>query len=86
MLATQAGRRVRRNPFRFWEYFTRPDDYGMAEPGQTPNYLFLIAPLFLLFRRNRWALWLLAWPCLEEASVRSAKGELSLTWKAIGRG
>jgi len=58
-LATYAGRRVKRNPFRFWEYFTRPDDYGMAEPGQTPNYLFLIAPLFLLSRRGRWSLWLL---------------------------
>jgi hypothetical protein len=58
-LATYAERRVKRNPFRFWEYFTRPDDYGTAEPGQTPNYLFLIAPLFLLFRRSRWALWLL---------------------------
>lgn len=59
MLAAQAERRVKRNPFRFWEYFTRPEDYGMAEPGQTPNYLFLIAPLFLLFRRSRWSLWLL---------------------------
>jgi 4-amino-4-deoxy-L-arabinose transferase-like glycosyltransferase len=58
-LVTYAERRPKRNPFRFWEYFTRPDDYGTAEPGQTPNYLFLIAPLFLLFRRSRWPLWLL---------------------------
>jgi 4-amino-4-deoxy-L-arabinose transferase-like glycosyltransferase len=58
-LVTQAEQRVKRNPFRFWEYFTTPNDYGMAEPRQTPNYLFLIAPLFLLFRRNRWSLWLL---------------------------
>jgi len=63
-LAAYAERRVKRNPFRLWEYFTRPDDYGMAEPGQTPNYLFLIAPLILLFRRSRWALWLM---CLSVA-------------------
>ena len=63
-LAAYAAQRVKRNPFRFWEYFTRPDDYGTAEPGQTPNYLFLIAPLFLLSRRSRWALWLL---CLSVA-------------------
>jgi hypothetical protein len=63
-LATYAGRRAKRNPFRFWEYFTRPDDYGMAESGQTPNYMFVIAPLFLLFRRSRWSLWLL---CLSVA-------------------
>jgi len=63
-LASYAGRRAKRNPFRFWEYFTRPEDYGMAEPGQTPNYIFVIAPLFLLFRRSRWSLWLL---CLSVA-------------------
>jgi 4-amino-4-deoxy-L-arabinose transferase-like glycosyltransferase len=63
-LANAASRRLERHPFRFWEYFTKPDNYGMAEPRQTPNYLFLIAPLFLLLRRQRWLLWLL---CLSVA-------------------
>jgi len=57
-MANAASKRVVRHPFRFWEYFTRPDAYNMAEDSQYPNYLFLFAPLILLVRRNRWLIWL----------------------------
>lgn len=57
-LASFASMRPERHPFRFWEYFTRWGDYNMAEPFQTPNYLFLLAPLSLVLVRNRWTKWL----------------------------
>lgn len=57
-LATVASVRPERHPFRFWEYFTRENDYNMAEDFHSPNYLFLLAPLSLLLVRNRWVMWL----------------------------
>ena len=58
-LSEAAAQKPARHPLRFWEYFSKPDNYNMAEPRQSPNYLFLIIPLILLCRRNRWVLWLL---------------------------
>lgn len=57
-LATVASRRPDRHPFRFWEYFSKEDDYNMSEPFHFPNYLFLLAPLSLVLVKNRWAGWL----------------------------
>lgn len=54
----QAGERVARQPLKVWEYFTKPNSYNMAEEYHYPNYLFLVAPLALLFFRRRWVMWL----------------------------
>src|SRR5207245_6808394 len=43
----------------FWEYFTKPNNYNVADPLLTPNYLFLCFPLLLLARRSKWVIWLL---------------------------
>jgi len=58
-MAAYAARRPERHPLRFWEYFTRPNNYNEADPRLTPNYLFLCVPLFLLASRSKWAIWLL---------------------------
>ncbi len=58
ILADTAARRPERHPLRFWGYFTNPDLYNVAEPFHTPNYLFLVCPLFLLFRRDKKLMWL----------------------------
>jgi hypothetical protein len=58
ILATAAGRRVERHPFQFWGYFTDPNLFNVGEPNHTPNYLFLVCPLFLLFARDRRLIWL----------------------------
>lgn len=76
-LAASAGSRPDRHPFRFWEYFSREDDYNMAEPFHFPNYLFLLAPLSLVLVRNRWAGW------LAFLSAGLFLGSASSTW--IGR-
>src|SRR5437660_2050854 len=47
-----------RHGLRFWEYFTNPTLYNVGEPYHTPNYLFVLCPLFLLFGRNRKLIWL----------------------------
>jgi hypothetical protein len=57
-MADAASKRVDRHPFRFWEYFTRPDTYNMAEDFHYPNYLFLVAPLMVFVARTRWLIWL----------------------------
>ncbi|MBI3652833.1 MAG: glycosyltransferase family 39 protein [Acidobacteria bacterium] len=57
-MAQAAGHRVERQPLKVWEYFTRPDDYNMAEPYHYPNYLFLLVPLALLLLKRRWLSWL----------------------------
>lgn len=51
--------RVERHPLRLWEFFFRANAYLMAEPNQFPNYLFLIIPLIVFLRPNRWVWWLL---------------------------
>jgi hypothetical protein len=58
-LERSALQRVQRHPLRVWEYFTKPDVYNMAEDYHYPNYLFVIAPLVLLFFKRKWLLWLL---------------------------
>jgi hypothetical protein len=58
ILGTVAARRPERHPLRFWGYFTNPNVYNVGEPGHTPNYLFVLCPLFLIFTRNRKLVWL----------------------------
>jgi 4-amino-4-deoxy-L-arabinose transferase-like glycosyltransferase len=53
-----AAQRVERNPLKVWEYFTKPDVYNMAEEYHYPNFLFLIAPLSLIFFKRRRIMWL----------------------------
>lgn len=57
-LAELAGLRPKRHPFNFWEYFTKPDAYNMAEPFHWPNYIFLVAPLFLVLAFHGRVTWL----------------------------
>lgn len=57
-LELAASRHVPRHPFRFWEYFTSPSSFNVAEPYHDPNYLFLLSPLFLLFTTRKWLVWL----------------------------
>lgn len=57
-LAMAASRREERHPYRVWEYFIYSDKYNMAEPYHDPNNLFLITPLLVFFRKNRWTIWL----------------------------
>ena len=59
-LADAASRRLERHPFRFWEYFTKPDTYnlGTAEAYHDPNYLFLLVPIAFFLHRRRWVFWL----------------------------
>ena len=58
-MANLAAMRPERHPLRFWEYFTRWNNYNVADPKLAPNYLFLCVPLLLLARRSRWVIWLL---------------------------
>src|SRR2546421_909059 len=58
ILANAAARRPERHPLRFWGYFTDPAVYNVGEPYHTPNYLFVVCPLFLLFGRDRKLIWL----------------------------
>lgn len=58
-LKQAAALRPERQPLRFWEYFTRPDDYNMAEPRHFPNWLFLLFPLLALAPLRRQVVWLL---------------------------
>lgn len=58
ILADAAARRPERHPLQFWSYFTDPTLYNVGEPYHTPNYLFIICPLFLAFRRERKLIWL----------------------------
>lgn len=58
ILENAAAHRPERHPLRFWGYFTNPAIYNVGEPYHTPNYLFVLCPLFLLFGRDRKLLWL----------------------------
>ena len=58
-LADAVSRRPSRHPLRFWEFFLKPNTYLMSEPFHFPNYMFLIIPLLLFVRRQRWVMWLL---------------------------
>jgi hypothetical protein len=58
ILGRAAASRAERHPLRFWGYFTNPTVYNVGEPDHTPNYLFLLCPLFLIFARNRRLVWL----------------------------
>jgi 4-amino-4-deoxy-L-arabinose transferase-like glycosyltransferase len=49
-----------RHPMRLWTFFTEPNTYLMSEPFHLPNYLFLVTPLLLFLKKQRWVLWLLA--------------------------
>lgn len=65
------------HPFRFWEYFTKPSTYSTAaESFHDPNYLFVLFPLILFFRRQRWVLW------LGVLSVGFYLGVASASWSA----
>jgi len=57
-LELAASRHIQRHPFRFWEYFTSPSNFNVAEAYHDPNYLFLLSPLFLLFTTRKWMVWL----------------------------
>jgi 4-amino-4-deoxy-L-arabinose transferase-like glycosyltransferase len=57
-LAEAAALRPKRHPLHPWEYFTKPDTYNMAEHLHWPNYIFLVAPLFLALAFHRWVTWL----------------------------
>lgn len=56
-LSYVTAHRTVRHPFRFWQYFTAPENFNIAEPYHDPNYLFLLSPFFLLFTRRRWMVW-----------------------------
>jgi hypothetical protein len=58
-LEEASTRRPERHPLRFWGYFSNPDLYNVSEPYHTPNYLFVLCPLLILFARNRRLVWLL---------------------------
>ena len=58
ILENAAAHRPERHPLRFWGYFTNPEVYNVGEPYHTPNYLFVVCPLFLLFGRDRKLIWL----------------------------
>jgi 4-amino-4-deoxy-L-arabinose transferase-like glycosyltransferase len=58
ILGQAAANRPERHPLRFWGYFTNPTVYNVGEPDHTPNYLFLLCPLFLIFGRDRRMVWL----------------------------
>jgi hypothetical protein len=45
-------------PYGSGGYFTNPEVYNVGEPYHTPNYLFVVCPLFLLFGRDRKLIWL----------------------------
>jgi hypothetical protein len=55
-----AARRTERHPLWFWGYFTNPNLFNVGEPFHTPNYLFLVCPLFLFFWREKRLIWLAA--------------------------
>ena len=59
-LRVAANSRVERHPMRLWGFFFKPNTYLMAEPNQFPNYLFLLIPLVIFLKPNRWIWWLLA--------------------------
>ena len=52
--------RIKRQPLLLWNFFLKPNDYLMAEPYHYPNYLFLLIPFLIFFRKPRWLVWLLA--------------------------
>ena len=52
------GRRVERHPLLLWNFFLEPNAYLMAEPHHYPNYLFLLIPFLIFFRKPRWIVWL----------------------------
>jgi len=58
-LTQAASTRVERHPMRLWEFFFRPQAYLMAEPYQFPNYLFLVIPLIVFLKPDKWNWWLL---------------------------
>jgi 4-amino-4-deoxy-L-arabinose transferase-like glycosyltransferase len=58
-LESASTQRPERQPLRFWGYFTNPALYNVGEPFHTPNYLFVLCPLLILFARNRKLVWLL---------------------------
>jgi 4-amino-4-deoxy-L-arabinose transferase-like glycosyltransferase len=52
--------RLLRHPLRLWEFFTKPNTYLMFEPYQFPNYVFLLIPLIVLVKTEKWVTWLIA--------------------------
>lgn len=58
ILGQAAARSPEHHPLQFWGYFTNPMLYNVGEPFHTPNYLFILCPLFLLFGRDRKLIWL----------------------------
>ena len=68
-LANAISSRPPRHPMRLWEFFTKPNNYLVAEPLHFPNYLFLITPFLLFVKRTKWVLWLLGLSLLFVFSV-----------------
>lgn len=57
-LIDAVGRRVERHPLLLWNFFLNPNAYLMSEPHHYPNYLFLLIPFLVFFRKPRWMVWL----------------------------
>lgn len=58
-LVDAIGTRVERRPLLLWNFFLKPNAYLMSEPHHYPNYLFLLIPCLIFFRKPRWIIWLL---------------------------
>ncbi len=59
-LTDAIGRRVEKHPLLLWNFFINPNAYLMSEPHHYPNYLFLLIPFLVFFRKPRWIVWLAA--------------------------
>jgi hypothetical protein len=57
-LAEAIGRRAERHPLLLWNFFLDPNAYLMAEPLHYPNFMFLLIPFLIFFRKPRWIIWL----------------------------
>ncbi|MEW6127619.1 MAG: glycosyltransferase family 39 protein [Acidobacteriota bacterium] len=59
-MTRRATKREERHPLRVWEHFTKPELYSMgdAEKSHSPNYFFMLLPLFFLVPKPRWLIWL----------------------------
>jgi hypothetical protein len=58
-LRNAEGNSEPRHPFRFWEFYTRPSGYSMGDYNHYSNFSFVVLPLFILFSRPKWLVWLL---------------------------
>jgi len=63
------SRRDIRHPLWLWDYFVHPDHYYLGDDYHFPNYLFLLVPLVVFVRKNRWVMWLLIFALVFIVSV-----------------